>query len=378
MLRSVLAARSRGERALLVTGGIGAGKTAAVLALADGMRRQGLRVGGVASPRILAESETVGYRVRDLSTGEEQALCSLTPPGIPFRRFFFSPTGLAFANRVLERSAPEAEVVVVDEVGPLELSGNGFAPGIRAALRSPAFLVLTVRPSLVSEVRRWADLPTAAVLSLDLPRLRSLDETRQLFDGSASDYGSWGGDDGPLTGYAESLAQAAALVRVGPGERLLDIGIGTGAFASRIARPDTEVWGVDLSPAMLAQCQETHPRFHLCEGHFLALPVPDRTFTVVASSFAFHHLAPAEYGPAFAEIVRVLAPGGRFVLLDIMFSSDEDREGARIALGDSWDDGEIYPLVPAVAQAADRAGAAGVLSHRVSWLHWAVTGARPR
>jgi len=105
-------------------------------------------------------TSTVGYRVRDVATGEERVLCRDEPPGIPFRRFFFSSDGLAFANAALRRAAEWADVLIVDEVGPLEIAGDGFAPGVRAALDSQAFLVLTVRPSLVAETRTWAHLPT--------------------------------------------------------------------------------------------------------------------------------------------------------------------------------------------------------------------------
>lgn len=377
---AVLEAWRKGERALFITGAIGAGKTAAVLSLTEDLRRQGLNVAGVASPRVVSAGATVGYRVRDLVTGEERLLCADQPPGIPFRRFFFSPDGLTFANALLERAAREAEVMLVDEVGPLELSGGGFASGLDAARRSPALLVLTVRPSLVGELRTWARPDTASVVALDRPYLhpRSLDQTRELFDRAAAQYGSWGGSAGPLTGYAESLAKAAELVQVGPGERLLDIGIGTGSFVAQIAQPDTEVWGVDLSPEMLARCRELHPDYHLREGHFLALPVLDGAFHGVVSSFAFHHLVPAEYERAFREILRALASGGGFVVLDVLFASEADRESARVALGDLWDDEEVYPLVPEVLEAASSCGARDVRAHQVGTLHWVVTGTKQR
>ena len=352
------------------------GKTAAILSLTEDLRRQGLHVAGVASPRVLSAGETVGYRVRDLVTGEERPLCSDRPPGIPFRRFFFSPDGLAFANALLEQAAREAEMIVVDEVGPLEISGGGFAPGVRGALRSPASLVVTARPSLVDEVRAWAGLNAAPVVALDTPQPRTLDQTRELFDGAAAEYGQWNGSAGPLTGSDESLARAATLVELRPGERLLDIGIGTGAFAARVARRETEVWGVDLSPAMLAGCHAANPHYHLREGHFLALPVPDGAFQGVVSSFAFHHLMPTEYERAFREVLRVLASGGRFVLLDIMFASTADREAACVALGGLWDDEEVYPLVSEVLGAASSCGAGDVTAHQVGTLHWAVTGTK--
>lgn len=160
----VLQGRQTGGRALLVTGETGAGKTRAVLSLAQDLRRHGLRVGGVASPRVLATGQTVGYQVRDLATGEERPLCRDRPPGIPFRRFFFSPEALEFANSLLKKAAGGAQVILADEVGPLELAGGGLAPGMRALLASLAFLVLTVRPSLVDAVRAWAGLPAETPL----------------------------------------------------------------------------------------------------------------------------------------------------------------------------------------------------------------------
>ncbi len=139
---------------MIVTGPIGSGKTTTVSSLAQELFGKGMEVAGVISPRILVAGETVGYRVRDLRTGEERVLCRRDPPGLLFRRYFFQPEALEFANLVLERAAKEAEVVVVDEVGPWELAGGGFAPGLRACLSSPAFLLLTVRPHLVAEVRK--------------------------------------------------------------------------------------------------------------------------------------------------------------------------------------------------------------------------------
>ncbi|MCS7240302.1 MAG: DUF2478 domain-containing protein [Candidatus Bipolaricaulota bacterium] len=157
-----------GKRGLIVTGPIGSGKTQAVSTLAEILGKEGWRVAGVVAPRILRGRETVGYLVRDISTEREILLCSLTPPGTKFRRFYFSPEALAFANKVLLAAAKEAEVVVIDEVGPLELSGNGFAPGLIACVRSPAYLVLTARPHIVEEVLRW--------LSVDLAIVRLTDE----------------------------------------------------------------------------------------------------------------------------------------------------------------------------------------------------------
>ncbi len=83
-----------------------------------------------------------------------------------FRRFFFSQKAVDFGNSVLKEAAGKAEVIVVDEVGPLELSGRGFAPGLRRCRKTRAFLILTVRPHLIASVKHWLNLENVEVLAL--------------------------------------------------------------------------------------------------------------------------------------------------------------------------------------------------------------------
>jgi len=147
---------------LVITGPIGSGKTRTATFLAGELRANYTTVGGIVSPRVLEYGLTTGYMVRDLLTGEERQLCTENPPGIRFRRFYFSPTALEFANAAVARAGRETEVVIVDEVGPLELGGSGMAPGVRQALRGGAFLIMCVRPWLVEEACLWAGWPKTA------------------------------------------------------------------------------------------------------------------------------------------------------------------------------------------------------------------------
>ncbi len=153
-------------RAVILTGGIGSGKTVAAEAMAAALRAAGHRVGGVVSPRILRDGLTYGYRVRDLLTGKEAPLCSLDPPGIRFRRFYFSPEGLRFAREAITRAAKQVRVTVVDEVGPWELRGGGFAPALEKALGTGKPLILTVRPHLVEKTLKELGLQRTRVLRL--------------------------------------------------------------------------------------------------------------------------------------------------------------------------------------------------------------------
>jgi ubiquinone/menaquinone biosynthesis C-methylase UbiE len=104
--------------------------------------------------------------------------------------------------------------------------------------------------------------------------------------------------------------------------RVLDIGSGTGSLAIEIKRafPRAEVVGLDPDPKALAIARRKATRASMSiqfdRGFADALPYPDASFDVVTSSLMFHHLPPSDKEQALREVRRVLAPGGRFHMLD--------------------------------------------------------------
>jgi ubiquinone/menaquinone biosynthesis C-methylase UbiE len=102
--------------------------------------------------------------------------------------------------------------------------------------------------------------------------------------------------------------------------RVLDVGCGTGLFASRIrqALPGAEVWGVDLVPEMLARGK---PRwlYHAgtvfpVQGDSERLPFASGSFDFVTCANSFHHYPHQDR--AVLEMQRVLRPGGRLLIID--------------------------------------------------------------
>lgn len=114
----------------------------------------------------------------------------------------------------------------------------------------------------------------------------------------------------------------ADLAHLQPDESVLDVGCGTGTLtlvAKRRVGPGA-VAGVDAAPDMVAVAKRKASRAGLTidfqVGLIQALPFPDDTFDVVLSSLMLHHV-PAEFRPqSFAEIRRVLKPGGRLLVVD--------------------------------------------------------------
>ncbi|WP_067137066.1 class I SAM-dependent methyltransferase [Microtetraspora malaysiensis] len=116
------------------------------------------------------------------------------------------------------------------------------------------------------------------------------------------------------------FAQVAALTGARPGDRILDVGCGTG-YLSRVLAPrvgpDGHVTGVDPSPPMVGHARGRAPRncsYRVGEGQ--DLPFPDASFDVVVSTLAVHHMPNAARGTAIGEMFRVLRPGGRLLIAE--------------------------------------------------------------
>lgn len=107
-----------------------------------------------------------------------------------------------------------------------------------------------------------------------------------------------------------------------PGQRVLEIGCGTGnlAILSKRLHPDAEVVGLDPDPKALAHAERKAERARLSvrldHGFAQELPYPDASFDRVLSAFMFHHLGPEEKENMLREARRVLKPGGSLHLLD--------------------------------------------------------------
>jgi general stress protein 26/nucleoside-triphosphatase THEP1 len=151
---------------VIVSGGIGAGKTEAGLRLAQRLKQDGTAIGGILAPRLFERGETTGYNVLDLATGEDAVFARPDPPGHLVGRFYVRPGGLAFADRALRGGADRASVVFVDEVGRWELGGGGHASALRAVLESRGVPILFVRAELVENVVDHFGLRSAYIARL--------------------------------------------------------------------------------------------------------------------------------------------------------------------------------------------------------------------
>jgi demethylmenaquinone methyltransferase/2-methoxy-6-polyprenyl-1,4-benzoquinol methylase len=154
-------------------------------------------------------------------------------------------------------------------------------------------------------------------------------------------------------------ARAVELAEVGPGSRVLDVATGTGDLAAALLEavtPGGEVVACDFSERMLERARQKAPQIRFDWADALALPYANGEFDAATVGFGARNFSDLERG--VAELVRVVAPGGRVVILEITQPTREPLasfyrgwfDRAVPALGRLAGDADAYSYLPSSVQ----------------------------
>lgn len=170
------------------------------------------------------------------------------------------------------------------------------------------------------------------------------------------------------------------LARLLPGERVLDVGCGTGSLAvlaKKMVGDCGSVSAIDASPEMIARARAKAARaglqIRLLNATAQELPFADSAFDLALCTMMLHHLAPGARRRLAGELQRVVRPGGRVLLVDF---SKPDARGRRMGGHLGGRHGHVAPAE--MAQLLQDAGFHALESGRlgIGGLHFALGTAR--
>ncbi|MFQ5838988.1 MAG: NTPase [Thermoplasmata archaeon] len=147
-----------------ITGLPKAGKTYALLKVIEMLEAQGKTVGGMVTEPILSEGRRVGFWVMDWSTKERKVLASREIKSkVMVGKYGVDIEALDEVGvRAVASATEEADVIVVDEVGKMEMESVAFVESIKDALDSDKPVILTLhkksRNPLLQDIRRRDDV----------------------------------------------------------------------------------------------------------------------------------------------------------------------------------------------------------------------------
>ncbi|MCF3102261.1 class I SAM-dependent methyltransferase [Streptomyces roseoverticillatus] len=139
--------------------------------------------------------------------------------------------------------------------------------------------------------------------------------TAEAYDAMASIYADFARHAlAPLPLDRAVIAAFAEFARATDAGPVAELGCGPGQVTAHLRDLGLDVFGVDLSPAMIDIARETYPDLHFEVGSMNALDIADGKLSGIMSWYSVIHTPPQDLPPHFAEFGRVLAPGGYLLL----------------------------------------------------------------
>jgi len=146
-------------RVFIITGEKHAGKTTFLAGLVSSLKKEGIKTGGFIAPGKFENNRRSEFNIQNLKTGEQRLLCSIhLQNGEEAGPFRFNHEGQQFGkDALLPENLLDCSFVVIDEIGPLEIKGLGWAASIDKLMDHAEFQnIWVVRKSLVEEViKKW-------------------------------------------------------------------------------------------------------------------------------------------------------------------------------------------------------------------------------
>lgn len=145
---------------IIITGDIRQGKTTFLKNIISDLEKEKIRMAGFLSFGIERNGERAGFDLFSIHSSARTELCTKkpSPSWIRYGSYYFNPEGIEAGNEILNlKNLADKQLVIIDEIGPLELQDNGWAHGIESICNNLSILqIWVVRRTLTDQVsKKW-------------------------------------------------------------------------------------------------------------------------------------------------------------------------------------------------------------------------------
>ncbi|MCK5855839.1 MAG: hypothetical protein KAG64_00010 [Bacteroidales bacterium] len=165
---------------IIISGNIQEGKTTFVEKVINRLARKDIPSAGFLAKVIYDGDKRTGYQLKDLSSERNELLCTIKEheEWEHYGKFYFNPYAQEVGNNILNNIPEEAKLIVIDEIGPLELGGDGWAPAIEQLVSITARpMIWVVREHLVDKIaRKWTVGEIYHFMLNESPRAEEVEE----------------------------------------------------------------------------------------------------------------------------------------------------------------------------------------------------------
>ncbi len=145
------------NKIFIISGPTRSGKTTFLTDVISKLKKNqpGIKIGGLIAHGMDVNGERFGFNIENIATGQKAFLCSQEPEEntIKIGRFYFSQNGFDFGNQALLNDLDQLDILVVDEVGYLEIQGKGWFEAIEKAMQQEQLdIIMVVRKRILEQI----------------------------------------------------------------------------------------------------------------------------------------------------------------------------------------------------------------------------------
>lgn len=152
----------------------------------------------------------------------------------------------------------------------------------------------------------------------------------------------------PFAGYKDVLGTIYQIIKKGNGNKILDIGFGTGILSKKLYDDGCDIYGIDFSEKMIEIAKSKMPNAALIQYDFTkGLPdsIINETFDFIICTYAIHHLDHPQQVAFIQKLLQLLTKNGAVLIGDVAFQTQNELEKCKKESDNLWDQDEVYPII---------------------------------